>query len=113
MKFLDCLSQPSQTLSLYTFLKSATCEKLSIQQELKHTVLLSRNISSGKSIIVLAITVDVYTNAEYWGNKQVLKPEARDLAQLWSCESRNRLSTDTDGTLGNRRTFFLLRQGLR
>lgn len=77
------------------------------------TLLLSKNISSGKSIIVLAITVDVHTNTEYWGNKQVLKPEARDLAQLWSCESRNRLSTDTDGTLGNRRTFFLLRQGLR
>lgn len=57
--------------------------------------------------------IDIYTNAEYWGNKQVLKSEARDLAQLWSCESRSRLSTDTDGTLGNRRTFFLLRQGLR
>lgn len=40
------------------------------------------------------------------GNKQVLKPAARDLAQLWSCESRSRLSDDTNGTLGNRRTFF-------
>lgn len=78
-------------MSLYTFPKSATREELRIQRELKHTVLLSRNISSGKAIIVLAITVDVSTNAEYWGNKQVLKPEARDLAQLWSCESRSRL----------------------
>lgn len=78
MKFLDSLSQPSQTMSLYTFPKSATCEKLRTQRELKHSPALKDHFF-WKSHHCIRITADVHTNAEYWGVKQVLKPEARTL----------------------------------